>query len=208
MKTVLFSTAYFPPVSYMAAWVSAGSVCMEAHEHFVKQTYRNRTSVYGANGRLDLVVPVHHRDLYTQPICEARIADDPGWKKRHWRSIESAYRNSPFFEYYESEIKIVFDRDETLLFNWNLSLLECLCRLMKIPATHLVTEEYVQHPSGALTDLRNSFSPKRSRNLKFPEYSQVFQPSYGFIGDLSILDLLFNLGGETKKYLLLQQGTD
>jgi len=208
MKTVLLSTAYFPPVSYMASWVSAESVCLEAHEHFVKQTYRNRTSIYGANGKLDLVVPVLHQDLYTQPICQVRMADDFSWKKRHWRSIESAYRNSPFFEYYENEIKAVFDRQETLLFQWNLALLECLCRLMNIPDRHILTEVYMQHPSGPLVDLRKSFSPKRSKSLTFPAYSQVFQSSYGFIGDLSVLDLLFNLGTEAKKYLLLQQGID
>jgi WbqC-like protein family len=207
MKTVLFSTAYFPPVSYMASWVSAETVYLEAHEHFVKQTYRNRTSIYGANGKLNLVIPVHHGDLYTQPISQVRFAEDSSWKKIHWRSIESAYRNSPFFEYYETEIKAVFDRPETLLFHWNLALLECLCRLMGIPGRPLVTVEFLKHPPDPVVDLRNSFLPKHVMK-PFQPYSQVFQPSHGFIGNLSVLDLLFNLGRESKNYLLGQQETD
>src|SRR5688572_4123045 len=99
MNPVLLSTAYLPPVSWLAKCVDR-PVILEAHEHYVKQTVRNRASICGANGRLDLVVPIDHDNLYAQPITAVRIAKDHNWKRVHWKSIESAYRNAPYFEYY------------------------------------------------------------------------------------------------------------
>jgi len=200
MAAVLLSTAYFPPISYMAALAGADTVHLEAHEHFVKQTYRNRTSIYGANGQLDLVIPVRHKDLYAIPINRVQIADDTSWKKIHWRSIESAYRNSPFFEYYETPLKEVFDRNESMLFQWNKNLLEASCRLLSLAMPEHITLSY--EAKVPVTDLRNAYLPRQREKENSPSYLQVFQSAYGFIGNLSLLDLLFNLGKESKEYLL------
>ncbi|MBK7429849.1 MAG: WbqC family protein [Bacteroidetes bacterium] len=99
--SLLFSTAYLPPASYILQAIKAGSITIEAHEHFVKQSYRSRCSIYGPNGKQDLIIPIVHEKLYEVPIKEVKIANDSRWQKIHWRSIEAAYKNSPYFEFYE-----------------------------------------------------------------------------------------------------------
>ena len=186
----------------MAAWIRAGSVRLEAHEHFVKQTYRNRTSIYGANGKLDLILPVDHRDLYSKPIQQVQLAAGHSWKNIHWRSIESAYRNSPYFDYYEAELKAVFDRPERFLFQWNLNMLRKISELLEFNFNPVITTEYISQYPDEVTDLRKRFLPKHSPAGDFPVYSQVFMTGHGFISNLSVLDLLFNLGKESNSYLL------
>ncbi|MBK8584029.1 MAG: WbqC family protein [Bacteroidetes bacterium] len=109
--SLLFSTAYLPPASYILQAIKAGSITIEAHEHFVKQSYRSRCSIYGPNGKQDLIIPIVHEKLYEIPIKEVKIANDSRWQKIHWRSIEAAYKNSPYFEFYEDSFRPYYEKN-------------------------------------------------------------------------------------------------
>ncbi len=198
--TILISTAYLPPVSYMKACLGAGEIILESREHFIKQSYRNRCKIYSANGPLSLVIPVQHKNLYSDPISNVSMSDDVAWKNIHWRSITSAYRKSPFFEFYEEDIKSLYETDEINLFNFNLNCLNLLFKLLKLQASIKHTEIYEVEANAK--DLRTSIHPKCPPNESAVRYHQVFEDRNGFIPDLSVLDLLCNLGPESKRYLL------
>jgi hypothetical protein len=205
MKTILLSTAYLPPVSYFVEWLKADSVCLETHEHFVKQTYRNRSSIYSANGKLDLIIPVMHANLYSIPISDVQIAYQENWQIKHWRSIESAYRKSSYFEFYESFLFPLFCQREKSLFEWNSKLLNSILRHLKINHSYSLTESYNATPD--VYDYRNKITPASNPGFELPKYFQVFSLKYGFIPNLSILDLLFNIGNQSAAYLSAVKST-
>ena len=200
MDTILISTAYLPPVSFFSWLVQAEKIIFEKHEHYVKQTFRNRSLIYGANGIHPLIIPIHHDGNLRKPIWERKISYDSQWQKIHWRTLTSSYRNSPFFEYFEDEFRGFFETKTETLFEFNLLLINKIFSLMQIPFTPTFTNSYELAGFDG-EDLRNAFSPeKRKENL--PVYNQVFADRFGFIPDLSIVDLLFNKGMEAKNYLL------
>ena len=200
MDTILISTAYLPPVSFFSRLVQAEKIIFEKHEHYVKQTFRNRALIYGANGIHPLIIPIHHDGNLRKPVWERKVSYDSQWQKIHWRTLTSSYRNSPFFEYFEDEFKNFFETKTETLFEFNLLLINKIFSLMQIPFTPTFTNSYELAGFDG-EDLRNAFSPeKRKENL--PVYNQVFADRFGFIPDLSIVDLLFNKGMEAKNYLL------
>jgi len=177
----------------------AEKIIFEKHEHYVKQTFRNRSMIYSANGLLQLVIPVDHKDLYRVPMHEVKISSNSPWNKIHWRSIESAYRKSPYFEFFEAEFKPFFDKPAEKLFDFNFSLTEKIFSLVRLPFNYGFTSAY-EKTEDDNSDYRNSIIIYE-RNADLPFYNQVFSERYNFIADLSIIDLLFNKGMESKKYL-------
>lgn len=196
---ILLSTAYLPPISYLKSCISAGNVIIESKEHFIKQTYRNRCNIYGANGLLSLVIPIHHHNLKECPIDEVTMANEEGWKKNHWRSITSAYGQSPFFEFYEEDLVKLFNTGETNLLNFNTECLRLIFKLLKLPLSLDMTDEYAE--MAGVQDFRNRFHPKITSTEVFPRYYQVFENRHGFKANLSIIDLICNLGPESRNYL-------
>ncbi len=196
----LFSVAYLPPVSYIKACLRSKEIILESREHFIKQTYRNRCHIYGANGLLSLVIPVSHSELFTKPISLIDTISEEPWKRIHWRSITSAYRNSPFFEYYEEDLKVLFHSPEINLFKFNLECLSSIFKLLNIRLHFKLTENFEKIPS--IQDLRYAFHPKLISLESFPRYHQVFEERFAFLPDLSILDLLCNLGPDSADYLM------
>lgn len=194
---MVFSTAYFPPISYFQKIVSSDVITLEKHEHFVKQTWRNRCHILGANGVQVLSVPLvntHEKTL----ITEKRIAYIEKWQNQHWRSIESAYRNSPYFIYYEDELKVFFENEFEFLFEYNTDIFKLLLKLLKIELKLQFTSAFEREVE---QDLRNSILPKGTTNSNQKPYTQVFSDKHGFLADLSILDLLFNKGPDSVEYL-------
>ncbi len=189
----VFSTAYFPPVSYVMQCISSGEVRIEQHEHFIKQTYRNRCHIYNSNGLLPLIIPVEHIDLHKKPIRDVKISFGADWKKNHWRAICSAYRNAPFFEFLEDELSNAFHVEKTFLVDFNTHLLENLFSIsklqLKIEFSDTYEEKLIDH-----MDLRNTFHPKKQNQFSNPVYHQVFADKHGFLPDLSCIDLLANEG--------------
>ena len=188
--SVLFSTAYLPPVKYILLAIQSGSITLDAHEHFVKQSYRSRCSIYGPNGKQDLIIPVHHKELFTIPIKEVRLHNDSRWQIIHWRSLEAAYKNSPFFEFYEDDLRPFYERKFDFLFDYNLELLQTIFKMKKAKVEITITEGYETSYS-ELKDLRNYFHPKNDFET-IGNYHQVFADRHGFIDRLSYVDYLFN----------------
>ncbi len=188
MSSLLLPIAYLPPVSYLSECKSAAKIIIEQHEHFVKQTIRNRCEIYGPNGKQLLVVPVIHENLFRTPVNKVKISYAERWNKIHWRSIEAAYRNAPYFEYFENELAEIFKEPGEYLFEFNLRLLKIIFKYFKIEQFHL-SDEFLNFKN-ELEDLR-----LRDWNKDFSSvqnYHQVFQERHGFINNLSCIDKLFN----------------
>lgn len=203
---ILLSSAYFAPVYYYHRLIRANTVFIEKHENFIKQSWRNRCLILAANGPMALVVPVEHGRRPGQKITDIRIAWHTSWQRNQWRSIYSAYKNSPYFDYYADEIYPFFHQKHTFLFDLNFGIHQQITHLLKINKDIGFTEgfEVVEAP---FDNLREKISPKISierfdPGYRQPEYTQVFEDKYPFIPGLSILDLLFCKGPESAGYLL------
>lgn len=188
----LFSIAYLPPVHYFSELLRADAVVLEKHEHFVKQTYRNRCVIAAANGPLSLTIPLQ-KISDKEKITAKKISYAENWQQLHWRSITSAYKSSPYFEYFESDFRPFYETRHELLFDYNLELLKLICKLLRVELKFGFTEEYNAVPAGCV-DLRNAFHPKEAQEINVNPYYQVFADKNGFIPNLSIIDLLFNEG--------------
>ncbi len=201
MIATLVPLLYFPPISFYRYLLQNNEeVLIEKHEHFIKQTFRNRCSIYGANGKLNLSIPTVHEGKKA-PIRDIKINYDQNWQKIHWKSIESAYRSSPYFEFYEDQIRPLFNIKETYLCDFTSKALHKVNEILGIDLNIKYTSEYKAEYRNTL-DLRNQFnSKKESSNLHFKEYHQVFEDKTGFMKDLSIIDLLFNEGPGSINYI-------
>ena len=197
----LFSTAYFPPVSYVAALLQSDSIVVEQYETFPKQTYRNRTVIATANGLLALTVPVvrtNGNHTYTKDMA---ICYNENWALKHWRAIESAYNSSPYFLYYKDEVEVILNKQHATLIELNMDILVFVVKKLKAKKDILLSDDYVSIIGKETTDYRNIFSPKNKEAIQLPPYDQVFADRFGFQSDISILDLLFNLGPDSVGYL-------
>jgi hypothetical protein len=203
---ILLSTAYFAPIRYFSKLTAYPEIYIEQHEHFIKQTYRNRMVILGANGPISLIVPVEKGREQKIKIKDLRIAYNEEWQRNHWRTIFSAYNSSPFFEYYIDELESFFKKKHTFLFDLNQQLTEAILEILEIPAILNLTETFEHIPENYL-NFREKINPKTHRNTDDPQfvaqsYTQVFSEKFGFTADLSILDLLFNEGPSAHEILL------
>ncbi len=196
--SVLLSTACCAPAFYFSRILFHDKVYLEQHEHFIKQTYRNRYTILSPNGPVDLVIPVEHGRSPQMKIRDVRIAYQTEWQRIHWRTIRTAYNNSPFFSYYEDEIESFYLKKQKFLFDFNLAYLETILSLLEMRKEILFTLNFEEVPE-PFDNLREVISPKRKCTAWSPEYvhqsyTQVFHDKFDFIPGLSILDLLFNEG--------------
>lgn len=194
--TALFSTAYLAPVEYFQYLKTAGKVCIEQHEYYQKQSYRSRCRIATANGIMDLSIPVEK--LNHTFIRDIRISGHSDWQTQHWRSIEAAYNSSPFFEYYADDFRPFFEKKWLFLWDFNMELLHKTLDLLDIETEILLTETYKPQTGEETLDLRESIHPKKAASLPSKPYYQVFAAKFGFIPNLSIMDLLFNMGNESQ----------
>lgn len=193
---LLLPTAYLPPISYMANCAAADEILIEGWETYPKQTIRNHCEIYGPNGRLRLTVPVNRPYGNHTKTKDVRITSDLPWQKIHWRSFEAAYNKSPFFLYYKDYLLPFYEKDFGYLLDFNLQLLETLLQAIRLDKTLTLTTSYEAAIPG-ITDIRLPAS-----GIRNPEYYQVFADRHGCLRDLSIVDLLFNVGPEINKYLI------
>jgi hypothetical protein len=198
---ILLPTAYFPPASYFALIIKSDKVLIEIFETYPKQTYRNRCEIMTSAGKQNLVVPVTKSNGNHTLTKDVKICNREPWSELHWKSLESAYRSSPYFNYYADLFHPLFSSVKTSLVSHNMEILSLVCKIMKIDLSATLTEGYLKNPSN-IHDLRLEMTPKKKRTgLLFREYPQVFSYKFGFMEDLSILDLLFNIGPDSKRYL-------
>jgi hypothetical protein len=198
---ILLPFTYFGPISYYRWILKAQLITLDLHEHYIKQTYRNRCRIAAANGPLDLIIPVEKVLGNHTPMKDIRIAHNQKWQINHWRAIKSAYNNSPYFMYYESELESFFHKRFITLTDFNLAIMKVVLHLIGVTKMLHVSDKYVEKPERDILDLREEFSPKKVSETNFAEYTQVFSEKWDFFQDLSILDLLFNLGPSAKFYL-------
>ncbi|HAH22302.1 MAG TPA: hypothetical protein DCL77_00780 [Prolixibacteraceae bacterium] len=203
---ILLSTAYFAPVRYFASLAAFSEGYIEQHEHFIKQTYRNRAVILGANGPVSLIVPVEKGREQKIRIKDLRISYDEEWQRNHWRTIFSAYNSSPFFEYYADDLEPFFQKKHEFLFDFNQQIMDTLMEILELQTPINLTAGFEEIPEGSL-NLREKISPKAHRsapdNHFIPQpYTQVFGEKFGFTADLSILDLLFNEGPSAHSILM------
>ena len=195
--SVLLSTTYFGPIQWYQKLYRAERVEIEQWESFQKQTYRNRCLIATANGVQALTVPVEHGD--SPLIKDIRLSDHGNWRHLHWNALQSAYGESPFFEYYQDDIRPFFERHWTFLLDFNEEIRQKMCELIDIQPNVSYTEGFIPEES-PLTSYRTAISPKHPQDdpdFQPKRYYQVYEQKHGFLPNLSILDLLFNMGPES-----------
>ena len=201
---ILLSTAYLPPLTYFVKIINCNNIVIEHFETYPKQTYRNRCEIYSANGMLSLTIPVIKPNGNHTLTKDIEISNVNNWQKIHWRAIESAYSSSPFFMYYRDLFYPFYEKKYKYLLDFNNSLLELILKILKIAVNINTTLKFEKQPNDT-KDMRNAIHPKKATDAYFeqmPFYTQVFHDKYGFLSNLSIIDLLFNEGNFTKDYLL------
>lgn len=197
----VFPMFYLPPVEYFTKLNQfKDDVLIEKEEHFPKQTYRNRAHIYSPDGLLALVVPVIKGSKTHTSIKDVRISYDFRWQRLHWMSLQSCYRRSAYFEYYEDDFAPFYEKQYDFLFDYNQELLQLLLRLLKMNVPLQFTSTY-EHKYEDRTDLRHVMSAKKEFTAQQKPYFQVFEERSGFLKNLSIADLLFNQGPQAVNYI-------
>lgn len=201
MNSILIEAQYAGAISYWKQLLQAEKVVIDQHEHYVKRSYRNRCHILGANGLLRLSIPLISGKSQHAAMKEVRISYNENWQKLHWQSITSAYRRSPYFEYYEDVIAPFYVNQYDLLLEYNVEFLKTVASILKVNIPIEFTEKYLHSADFDGPDLRNTILPVKTEAPKFPSYPQVFSDRFPFEEDLSILDLLFNKGTSSLDYL-------
>ena len=210
MSTALLQTTYFGPIQWYQKLYRYDQTLIEQYDSYQKQTYRNRCVIATANGLQALTVPVEHnvqRSTFSVQCKDLRISDHNQWRRVHWNALQSAYSESPFFDYYADDIRPFFEKKYEFLVDFNEAIRQTVCDLLDI-------QPKVEYTSSFLSPLTSHFSPlddfREVINAKHPQadadfqprrYWQVFEGKHGFQANLSILDLLFNMGNEAIFYL-------
>ncbi len=203
MMKIIVHPAYFPPVTYFAAFFSAETVVFDIHAHFDKQTYRNRMYLHAAHGKQLLSVPVKHtKNMERLAMKKVKISYERNWQRQHWKTLETAYRTSPYFEFYEDDLYPLFEHKFEYLWELNLATVQKVFDLLNTDFDYELSQDYNPSPEGFI-DLRPLVDAKKKFDFikQLPPYTQVFSNKNGFIPGLSILDLLFMEGPHAVNYL-------
>jgi hypothetical protein len=201
---VLLHPTYLPNIAHFVSIVNAEKLVFEVEDNYQKQTYRNRTYIYGANGKLALQIPVNFTQKNRQLYKDVRIANNEKWQANHLKSLQSAYRTSPFFEYYEDELIPLFSNHYDFLLDFNFKCLEAISECLQLDLNYEVTQTFEKEVK-EVSDLRYLVNIRKEQPISFDEYIQVFSEKHGFISNLSILDLLFYEGPNALTYLEVQR---
>lgn len=206
MQTVLLSSLYIAPIQYYSKLFRAEKAIIEIHDNYQKQSYRNRCIIAAANGPLALSIPIEKPKELKYMMKDIKIADHGNWQHFHWNAIISAYNSSPFFEYYKDEFSLFYEKRTTYLLDLNEQLHTLICSLLQIDTPTNNTISYIEQTPPDIIDLRETIHPKRDwreidKDYVAKPYYQVFAEKRPFIENLSIIDLLFNMGNESRLYL-------
>lgn len=202
MSNIIIHPSYFPPISTFVAIAKADLVTFEMNDNYQKQTNRNRMHIYSPNGIQLLNIPIKHSKEAYQKTKDVKLETDFNWQKQHFKSLEAAYRSSPFFEYFEDDIQAVFQKKYTFLMDLNLETMAIVSKFLQLEFDYNETSEYHKEVKDK-TDYRNLINGKKDTSA-FETYTQVFDDKHSFLNNLSVLDLLFNEGRYALEYLRKQ----
>ncbi len=188
---MVLSTAYLPPIEWYYHLATKENSKIEGYENFEKQSYRNRTTITTPNGVLALVIPI--QSTANKAIQATKISYAQKWQHQHWKAIQTSYKNSPFFEYYEQELGVFYQQEYVYLWEYNMALIEWINKQIRFSTSIISTLEYENSPT--------LIHPKIATNFAIAPYYQVFQDKIGFQSQVSILDLLCSRGNHTMAYL-------
>ena len=203
---VLLVTSYWPNLHYFFYVLNASIINIEQFDNYSKQSYRNRTQILSANGILNLSIPIK-KNKSEKVVNSIEISYKEDWQKNHWRAITSAYKNSPYFDFFEEDLKVFYSNKYNLLIDYNTDQLKFIVKVLKQKKNIQLTKQYESNPESVI-DLRTIIHPKQSylsdklvANKLDQSYYQTFENKISFTPNLSILDLLFNKGLHTIDYL-------
>lgn len=202
MQEILLHPCYFGPISQFVALAQSQRLVFENEDNYQKQTYRNRMYIYGANGRLLVNIPVKHTGNKSQhqKYRDVRLENDFNWQKQHWKSLQNSYRTSPFFEFYEDEIQPLYHKKFNFLLDFNYACFELTLECLQLEKEYKKTATYIKNPADC-TDARHLVKAKSEAVFPLEPYTQVFENKFGYIKNLSVLDLIFNEGPNSLNYL-------
>lgn len=200
MKIIIHPT-YFPNIFSFKTIINSTNILFEVNDYYVKQTLRNRTSIHAANGKLNLSVPVKFSSTKKEKYKDIRICYDSNWQKIHLKSIESAYKNSPFYDFFEDYFINFYNKKEKFLVDLNFSSIRLIFEILEKELNCNFTNEYLEKYVD-LTDYRTLLTNKNfNEKVNFKNYTQVFQEKNGFIENLSSIDLIFNKGLDFEDFI-------
>jgi len=193
---IIIHPNYFPNIQQFTQILKAEKILFEVSDNYQKQTYRNRTYIYGANGKLGLFIPVIHTHKNRELYKDVKISYESDWMGLHLKSLQSAYRSSPYFEYFEDDFIKLYSEKEIFLADFNIKCIDLITELLDVNLNHEKSESYNENYS-ELIDLRDLSVARKEKEYATPKYIQVFESKHGYLPNLSILDILFSEGNNT-----------
>ena len=194
----LFIPTYFSPISQYQALLNSNSITFEVEDNYQKQTYRNRCYIYGANGKQLLNIPVSIPKSAKKTKSKDILVENSNWQKQHYKSLEAAYNHSPFFEFYKDDLQKIFSKKYTYLLDVNLDSFAFIMEALELSKEYSLSKVYEETK---LNDFRNLADSKKKVEISFLSYIQMFDQKFGFLKNLSILDLLFMEGPNSINFL-------
>ena len=190
---ILIHPNYFPNIHQFTQIIKANNILFEVSDNYQKQTFRNRTYVYGANGKLGLFIPVIHSHKNRELFKDVKISYESNWMDLHLKSLQSAYRSSPYFEYFEDDFIKLYSEKEKFLADFNIKCIRLISSLLDLDLDYKISGEYVEKTNDII-DLRDLSNARKEKKIDTPKYIQVFESKHGYINNLSIIDLIFSEG--------------
>ena len=197
---ILIHPNYFPNIHQFTQIIKANNILFEVSDNYQKQTFRNRTYIYGANGKLGLFIPVIHTHKNREIFKDVKISYESNWMDLHLKSLQSAYRSSPYFEYFEDDFIKLYSEKEKFLADFNIKCIKLISNLLDLDLDFKISNEYVEKTNDII-DLRDLSNARKEKKIETPKYIQVFESKHGYLNNLSILDLIFSEG--TNSVLLM-----
>ena len=197
---ILIHPNYFPNIHQFRQIIKANSILFEVSDNYQKQTFRNRTYIYGANGKLGLFIPVIHSHKNRELFKDVKISYESNWMDLHLKSLQSAYRSSPYFEYFEDDFIKLYSEKEKFLADFNIKCIKLISNLLDLDLDFKISSKYVEKTNDII-DLRDLSNARKEKKIETPKYIQVFESKHGYLNNLSTLDLIFSEG--TNSVLLM-----
>ena len=199
MKTIIHPT-YFPNIEFFSHLLKSKNLIFEINDFYQKQTFRNRASIYGSNGKLNLIIPVSFSSSKKDKLKDIRICNNSNWQKNHLKSIQIAYRSSPYFEFFEDYFIEIFEKKEEFLIDITIKSIRIIFEILEKDLKFKFTSGY-QNNYNSNSDFRNLSIRKSKAKINLIEpYTQVFEIQHGFVSNLSVIDLIFNEGLNSLNY--------